>query len=58
MQKYIAKFIGDIAKISLVSLVIAHIGKDNPNYFIIILGVIGFIGFLALSLVLLPKEKK
>ena len=55
-REYIAKFLGDLAKIIFATAIITQIVEKEPNFFVIILGLIGFIGFFLLSLVIFPGE--
>lgn len=57
-REYIAKFLGDLARIIFATMIVTQIIADEPKISIMIEGIIGTIGLFFTSLWILSKEKE
>ena len=55
-REYIAKFIGDLAKIVFATAIIGEILQGTPNLLRIVMATIFMLVFFALSVVILPRN--
>jgi len=56
-REYIAKFLGDLAKIIFATAIITQIIEEKTEYLVLLLGLFTFLGLFILSLLILPKEE-